>query len=272
MVTDEPTAAPTQDTSSEQQQQHQQQPTPVLARAEAMSERVLLSNGDDADGDRPSTWFQHIMKYRFRYLACSIVLAFAIYFALPPLPDENNAGGSASISKDNKITDEYIINQNREIFNEMIVPSLSITSSEAMANKDTSSPQYQALEWIVSNYDDFSTTGDHRIRQRYALVTLFYATGGDDRRSIDVWNISPTIHECEWYSFANSRRLDACTDGDVMNALDLGGVGLAGTLPDEINLLTDLGKIALVLVDVNFFAIHLLIECRFFLVSKIVDQ
>ena len=211
-----------------------------------MSERVLLSSGSE---NSSSSCLQHIRKYRLRYFLLGIFLVIvvpvAIYFVLPPLPEErdSNPFEDVSLSDSIKMSDEIIL-QNQEVLDDLIVPSLSSKSREAIQN--STSPQSLAMEWLVS-YHDFvkdSRLGQLRIFQRYALATIYYATGGGDGDwfNDDGW-LYPNKHECNWYSsWEENNGEGACGNGNVVYNLDLSDNGLAGTIPDEINLLSNLGK------------------------------
>ena len=234
------------------QQQQENSTSPVLARAEPMSERVFLSSGSENDESSPVSCLQHVRKHRLRYFELGfflvMVMAVAIYFALPPLPEEtgSNADEDVSLSEALRMSDEIIL-ENREIFDDLIVPSLSSKSREAIASSNSTSPQSLAFEWLVS-YHDFvkdRELGQHRLFQRYALATIYYATGGGGENGTwfnnDGW-LYPNKHECNWYSSWEEQGEGACGNGDIVYNLDLSDNGLAGTIPDEINLLTNLGK------------------------------
>ena len=79
-------------------------------------------------------------------------------------------------------------------------------TNEAILRED--SPQYQAYDWLVKD-PAWSSYSDIRILQRFALATLFLATGGDTSWASAAtpykWIINSTfgwmnhsVHECDW--------------------------------------------------------------------------
>ena len=71
-----------------------------------------------------------------------------------------------------------------------------IQSKSALTSFSNSTPQRQALEWILT--DTYSSEGlsDYRLLQRFALATLYYSTNGTEWRNGGGW-LEPT-NECEW--------------------------------------------------------------------------
>ncbi|CAB9504613.1 LRR receptor-like serine threonine-protein kinase [Seminavis robusta] len=140
------------------------------------------------------------------------------------------------------------------------------------------SPQKRAFKWIIEDplFDNYT---DHRILQRYALATFYYATGGGTKSywyNEDHW-LSYDHHECDWWS-RNTKLVhfytvdmigtngsqepdfDPCEEsGEPFNStsphqmeeggnyrhLWLGTNQLGGTLPDELSLLSTLKSAAL---------------------------
>ena len=71
-------------------------------------------------------------------------------------------------------------------------------SSDFNVLDDKSSPQYQALSWL-SKLDkaDYNWWDDiERLESRYALVTTYYATGGDNWSQN--YRFLSSAHECDW--------------------------------------------------------------------------
>ena len=99
---------------------------------------------------------------------------------------------------------------------------------------------------------------DWRIRQRFALACLYYATNGPHTwKRRDQW-LSYDHHECDWYTTSSSHNNNSTTmcsfwDPDDqyqattqrITHLDLSNNGLQGSLPDELYLLTDLQSLIL---------------------------
>ena len=129
------------------------------------------------------------------------------------------------------------------------------------AMKEPDSPQSLAYRFIVEDAS-LSNYSDWRIRQRFALATFFYATGGEDWRESTNW-LNYSHHECDWWSQPSY----GISLGDLRdevfypNPCDRGptnpnpfGVykhlwqwenGLQGTLPPEVFWLTSLRTISI---------------------------
>ena len=147
----------------------------------------------------------------------------------------------------------------------ILTPVLSETSLSALDN--TNSPQYQAVQWLttdpylgveyfrqrrrmrtrdISRVLEQTSIPSYRIIQRYALATLFYATGGSTTwKRNDGW--LSTNHECDWYlgpptSGSSSTLIKYCDDSGRIINLDLSGNNLSSTVPNDISLLEYLGR------------------------------
>lgn len=113
---------------------------------------------------------------------------------------------------------------------------------EALREPDT--PQSSALAWLSSE-DGFNRYSDLQLRQRFALATFFYATGGENWLVNTGW-LSPTS-ECDWYFHPS---VIATCSGDideefVFRRLGLVANGLDGTLPSELAILSNVDAILL---------------------------
>jgi hypothetical protein len=143
-------------------------------------------------------------------------------------------------------------------------PSLSLESRvKDILNWHTidsfDTPQYRAFEWLV-NDPLLGTFPDWRLRQRFALASLFYSTSGSSWINNDGW-LSYSIHECQWYSLES---FDSFIDADYINVTHYnpceedpeapGAMGvyrhiwlrennLRGRLPSELFTLTSLRSI-----------------------------
>lgn len=109
-------------------------------------------------------------------------------------------------------------------------------------------PQQRAFSWLMNSHGvaDRQALGPGRLIQRYSLATLFYASNGtvlDGVGDDDVFYYYPTgswltrENECEWLP-------GICRQGRVTN-IKLKGVGLLGTIPPELALLTGLEELNL---------------------------
>jgi hypothetical protein len=136
---------------------------------------------------------------------------------------------------------------------ESILPSSTIERLE-----DTSSPQYLAFKWATEQdtvpVNDLPYDGQarlERMKQRFALATLFYATGGE--RSWE-WKenwLNTTVAECYWTGiFCSTVHIEdagsnTCRGSDRLVALSLSNNSLKQTFPVEIGLLTTLSSLNL---------------------------
>ena len=127
------------------------------------------------------------------------------------------------------------------------------------ALKDAVSPQFLAYQWIVEDVEENGYTLTSRLRQRYALATLYYATRGDDWFDNKNW-LSKTIHECFWFFQVDDRNFTPCeiplnflnvssqavhTEYGPYQRMSLSSNDLRGTLPLEVFWLTDLKEFSL---------------------------
>ena len=112
-----------------------------------------------------------------------------------------------------------------------------IQSKSASTSFSNSTPQRQALEWILA--DKYSSEGlsDSRLLQRFALATLYYSTSGTEwRNGGGGWLTSR--NECEW---GGSDKLQfGCSQESMVQRLYLQYGKLSGLIPIETGLLTQL--------------------------------
>jgi Leucine-rich repeat (LRR) protein len=122
-------------------------------------------------------------------------------------------------------------------------------------------PQAEAYNWLFGSKGHPSlpkTEAVSRLLHRFALATLFYATGGNESwKAVTNW-LDRDEHECLWYGVActngTSDALGSCKkefdipsvscwiqDVTLIEGLDLSGNGLKRSLPAEIGLLSTSG-------------------------------
>jgi Leucine-rich repeat (LRR) protein len=95
------------------------------------------------------------------------------------------------------------------------------------------SPQDLAFRWTITDPAFVEYAPTQRLT-RFALATFYYATGGANWINNEGWLTDS--NECTWYSAAPS---GSCTVDDFTN-LELGENSLAGTLPLEVGMLSNL--------------------------------
>jgi len=112
--------------------------------------------------------------------------------------------------------------------------------SDADLLDDASSPQSRALRWIT--YDDeaaLDETNPPRIKQRYILAVLYFATNGDSWTNKYSW--LSKAHECDWNGVGYDRINDAdaeqgvfCSDQKVAVEIFIISNNMSGNLPEEL--------------------------------------
>lgn len=168
-------------------------------------------------------------------ISAMLLLAAAIgiicYFVIsarrpPPVPEESSMTMAPSASP-TFVTDS-ILDVALELSGENVV-------------RAPNSPQFRAAGWLSSkdkvDHEDYDS-----LVQRYAMVTFFYATNGENWLEKGSW-LDPMLHECDW---GNSI---SCTT-DVANRLLVSGIdltrnGLSGYMPAEVGLLNQLAFLKL---------------------------
>ena len=100
------------------------------------------------------------------------------------------------------------------------------------AISDPSSPQFRAMEWILSKDGRFLCPSDDKFVQRYVLATLFYSTNGEAWTSGDHGFLSG-VSECSWKGIK-------CDDSGSVSKMNLDKSNLHGILPKELGHLSNL--------------------------------
>jgi hypothetical protein len=106
-------------------------------------------------------------------------------------------------------------------------------------------PQQQAMVWLESEQGPGEIMYTAGLLQIYALVTLYYATSGDQWfNSGSLWLLS-TDNYCDWFGL----KCDA--NRSQVISIDLTNNTLMGFIPPEIGLLSTLGKLTYPARDKN---------------------
>jgi Leucine-rich repeat (LRR) protein len=118
-----------------------------------------------------------------------------------------------------------------------ILQALNLTAQAVAAiEDDPESPQSWAMDWVLEDpWWDTYTYSQERARQRFALATLYYATADSvgwttSDGTIFLGFLSYDTHECEWLPTERLR----CNEQFQLVFLDVDGLGLHGTVPDEV--------------------------------------
>jgi hypothetical protein len=120
-----------------------------------------------------------------------------------------------------------------------------ITKSDPSTFFDPDSPQSLALQWLVYQDQTISLDKLDRLTQRYAIMVLYYACGGENWRGY----ITPLVEEvetdeCDLKGFH-------CDEFGNVDSVRLNDRGMAGRLPFEIGLLSALTEINLFTNDLE---------------------
>eukprot|EP00978_Attheya_sp_CCMP212_P020603 scaffold59150_cov40-Attheya_sp.AAC.1 len=160
----------------------------------------------------------------------------------------------------------------------MFMDQLSTLSSPDLIDQE-GSPQNLALQWIVENDGLQISPDDPTLTQRYVMAVFYYSTNGDDwincndensanpspciaidgTNSINNQDFSPcypnatepwlsSASECEWCGNScnnNGRFPYRNVSNGTITDIGLENVNQSGTLPIELNALTDLGMLLL---------------------------
>jgi Leucine-rich repeat (LRR) protein len=116
----------------------------------------------------------------------------------------------------------------------------SVAFDGGAALQQTGTPQNQALQWLSRNagVDDFTP---YNILQRYALATLYFATGGPTSWFANMnWITDAPV--CDWNNTA-SETFRCSSDGNNLIALDLRQNDVMGPLPTELAHANQIGLI-----------------------------
>jgi hypothetical protein len=105
--------------------------------------------------------------------------------------------------------------------------------SKELAESEPHSPQAKALAWLRSDPLYYEYVDVYRLNQRYALAVLYYSTNGASWRNNSGW--LSDANECSWYTSG----ADICGEELHLRRLDLNNNFLHGSIPTELELLTD---------------------------------
>lgn len=136
------------------------------------------------------------------------------------------------------------------------IRKIAIEISGADAFKINDSPQAKALKWM-ENEDKIQIPVDEKYRfvQRYISAVIYFSTGGPTSwLSNEVIYLNETLNECEWdgwtllgkFDFTAARQFSKgqhCSDNKTLSALNLYHLNMTGTIPHEIQFLTNLNTL-----------------------------
>ncbi|CAB9521894.1 Leucine Rich Repeat [Seminavis robusta] len=234
----------------------------LLAVASQVEE---LQHAEEMDASNASH-LQQIEVSRKRFKTCLLLLviaAIAIIMILVAvlLPGNTTDGSATPTSHPSQAPTS--------------APSMSLEGRiEALLEEDTllaledpASPQSKAFEWLLDDSDKLWSYSDDRIKQKFALAALYYATNGEFWAENSNW-LNHSVHECEWFNspeFARKTRTNViypgylseffpptepppttCSPDEMLyRNLWLNLNNLVGSLPEELYMLTSLKTLSL---------------------------
>jgi hypothetical protein len=144
------------------------------------------------------------------------------------------SGGSSGVDSTGTLTNTHTIRYEQALA--IIEPLVGTVLN------DQTSPQHQALDWLANvdpaelNFEDIDLD---EVLQRYVLVVIYFATGGE-RWDYD-YNFLSLYSVCEWNMQIETKVWGAsCFDGVHVNNLYLEDNNLEGTIPRDIGLIPKL--------------------------------
>jgi hypothetical protein len=107
-----------------------------------------------------------------------------------------------------------------------------------LASTNASSPQAKALDWLQKDpqYNEYQHV--YRLNQRYALAVLYYSANGASWFDRAGWLSNAS--ECSWYQYDDPDHDNFCTEASRLSVLNLSRNYMDGSIPAELELLTDL--------------------------------
>jgi hypothetical protein len=108
-----------------------------------------------------------------------------------------------------------------------------------LAENDPDSPQAKAFAWLNGDpqYNEYES---YRLYQRYALAVFYHSTSGESWKNKAGWMSNSS--ECTWFT---SWDISPVCEASHMVVLGFDGNGLDGSIPTELELLSDLNVIQL---------------------------
>ncbi|CAB9499025.1 LRR receptor-like serine threonine-protein kinase [Seminavis robusta] len=122
--------------------------------------------------------------------------------------------------------------------NDSLVTILPETTASSIEH-DPQSPQSKAFQWLLQDVHKLPSLSLDRIRQRFALATLFYALHGNTWDNNTNW-LDHSVHECDWFNQPDFAR--NTTVSQIYHGYQ---AGLHGSIPEEIWTLTALDTLML---------------------------
>ena len=198
---------------------------------EQETNHAVLQNGEQteeqnqgANGETSSTLSsiqQRLSRFRHWAILCmfilSLILVVAVIVPVTMVVQKRNNSPSSPSAQVQTLDYAYL----------QEIRTILGPSPEQWANP--TAPQLRATE-VMAMQQPKIPTNSSRLYQRYALLTLYFANGGQRWDPLD-----PMEHECDWF-------VVECTPQQEVVELNMGNLlgGMTGTLVSELGLLSRL--------------------------------
>jgi hypothetical protein len=214
---------------------------PVVPADNAEVHAVVFQGAEDAtvitvdDGDqesKQSSLCSPGKKITWLLATTMIVIAIGVVLAAA-LPGKISGDGTGNPAKTTSPAYDY-----EERFT--VFRNVLIAKSDPTTFFDPDSPQSLALQWLVYQDKTISLDNLDRLTQRYVIMVLYYACGGENWRGIITTSLVEEVetNECDLKDFD-------CDEFGNITAVKLEARGMVGRLPFEIGLLSALTELEL---------------------------
>jgi hypothetical protein len=205
----------------------------VVRVVQGVAEDAAVITVDDGDQEsKQSSLCSPGKKITWLFATTMIVIAIGVVLAAA-LPGKSSGDGTGNPAKATSPAYDY-----EERF--MVFRNVLITKSDPTTFFDPDSPQSLALQWLVYQDQTISLDNLDRLTQRYVIMVLYYACGGENWRGIITTPLVEEVetNECDLKDFD-------CNEFGNVTAVKLKERGMVGRLPFEIGLLSALTELDL---------------------------
>lgn len=181
-------------------------------------------------------------------LGVLVLFLVSRFYGVDEIEGNNNGWPESESLRDHVPLENYVLT---------LLPEYTLANLDFEEVGDNPSPQTQAFHWLM-NDPEVESYPNWRILQRFAMATVYFATGGNNTWLVETNWMSYDHHENDWHwslSFARQNFQHLPFDPaeflkqgilEEVTHLWLFNNSLSGTIPPEIGLLTHLKSIDLV--------------------------
>ena len=196
----------------------------LIVQAHLVQDQDPESNGPVAVAkpmvDTKGNTKRHVVIFACVLVVAAVAIGLGIGISLST--HKSGSSQNSSLNNETSIVATFV----------QMLPEFISPKSQAALSNPLSAPN-QALSWIES-LPIHNTMTIERLKQRYALASLYYSTGDQLWCNSDSWLTASD--ECTWFSSSNE---PVCSDGVYIN-FDLSHNCLQNVIPDDIFLLSSL--------------------------------